>query len=528
MAQVTGTAPAQTAVTPPDGGPERVAVTGVAKSFGATRALTDASLEIRPGEVHTVMGENGSGKSTLVKVLSGVHQPDRGTLAVDGAPVAWLSAPAQAHRIGIATVFQEVLTVPGRTVLENIWLGASRSGVDGAERRAKAASILGELIGRDVDVDASVDTLSLSERQACCIVRAMVREPSLLVLDESTAALDVATRDRLFGLVRQRTPQGASVLFISHRMDEVFEISDVVTVFRNGATVASRIPISDTSATLLVGLMSDVGERPSLRAKRSVGELLLRATQVQLAPGCEPLDLDVRAGELIGLAGLEGQGQDLFLKALRGAPPAGGSVRRAAGSASVLIDRPAVARRHGITYVPRERRREGLFEQLSIRENFGLARMGDDRVGPLISSRRTDARLNRFGERLRIKMAKPSDPIASLSGGNQQKVLVARSLADDPTVLLLNDPTRGIDPKAKHDLYEVLLDLCERGLAVVMLSSDVDELLDLADRVIVFRANRISAELVGDQITRTNIVAAYFGSEEQSVAAVLEDEGTSE
>lgn len=510
-----------------DGGPSRVAVTGVAKAFGPTQALRDAALDIQPGEVHTVMGENGSGKSTLVKVLSGVYRPDNGSLVIDGEPTSWLSTPGQTRGIGVATVFQEVLTVPGHSVLENIWLGAPRAGLDHVQRKTKAAELLSELIGRDVDIQASIDSLSLSERQACCIVRALVREPSLLILDESTASLDVATRDRMFELLRRRTADGVSVLFISHRMDEVFAISDVVTVFRNGATVAARIPIGETSAKDLVSLMSEVGERAGSRARREDGVIVLRADELRLCEGADPVHVEVRSGELVGLAGLEGQGQDIFIKALYGMPAAGGTVIRVTDGGESVVDNPSVARRSGIAYVPRERRREGLFEQMSIRENFGLPRLHEDRWGPLVSFSRTDARLVRVAQRLNIKMAKSTNAVASLSGGNQQKVLVARSLAENPAVLLLNDPTRGIDPSAKHDLYEVLLDLCERGLAVVMVSSEVDELVDLADRVVVFRGNRVSAELVGDAVTRTNIVTAYFGTAEQDAVSAV-DGGKSE
>lgn len=502
-----------------DGGPSRVAVTGVAKAFGATQALRDAALDIHPAEVHTVIGENGSGKSTLVKVLSGVHRPDQGELVIDGQPTGWHSTPQQAHRVGVATVFQEVLTVPGRTVLENVWLGAPRAGADQAQRRARAEQLLGDLIGRPVDVTAPIDSLSLSDRQACCIVRALVRDPALLILDESTASLDVATRDRLFELVRERTAGGTSVLFISHRMDEVFAISDVVTVFRNGVTVASRIPIDQTSVRDLVELMSDVGERPERRGRGELGPVVIRADGVRLTADAEPINLEIRSGELVGLAGLEGQGQDLFIKALNGQGAAGGTVLRASDGEEVAITSPADARRNGIAYVPRERRREGLFDQLTIRENFGLPRLGEDTVGPIVSYARTEARLASVAERLNIKMAKPSHAVASLSGGNQQKVLVARSLAESPAMLLLNDPTRGIDPNAKHDLYDVLLDLCERGLAVVMVSSEVDELVDLADRVVVFRGSRVNAHLVDDAVTRTAIVAAYFDGDGHSEAS---------
>ncbi len=491
-----------------------VDVRGVTKSFGATRALSGADLEVRAGEVHTVMGENGSGKSTLVKILAAVHRPDSGTITVGGQSAHQMRSPSDARRLGVATVFQEVLTIPGRTVLENVWVGSRARQIDMEERRERAATILARLLGAPVDLDAPIESLSLSDRQACCVARAVVADPAVLILDESTSALDVATRDRLFEVVREMTATGASVLFISHRMDEVFQISDVFTVLRAGRTVAARLPASDTSPAELVRHMSGVDGHAERRTTVVNGEVVLRATGLRLAGDATPIDFELRAGELVGLAGLEGQGQDSFLKALRGiAAPAGGEVRRTGSRDDALLTRPAIARRHGVAYVPRERRHEGIFEQLPIGENFGLPALAQDTIAGLVQTRRTFRRLRRHAGPLSLKMGHPRNLITTLSGGNQQKVVLARALADAPQVLLLNDPTRGIDHNAKNDVYAVIDDLCARGVAVVMLSSEVDELVHLADRVLVFKDQAVSAELAGDAITRNNIVAAYFSSQ---------------
>ncbi|PWU55488.1 D-xylose ABC transporter ATP-binding protein [Micromonospora globispora] len=507
----------------------RIDVRGVTKSFGATRALSGVDLEVRAGEVHTVMGENGCGKSTLVKILSAVHRPDTGTISVDGRTVQQMRSPSHARRIGIATVFQEVLTVPGRTIFENIWIGARTTHLDKAERRQRTTNILTRLLGEPVDVDAPIESLPLSGRQACCVARSLVADPAVLILDESTSALDVATRDRLFEIVHEMTGNGASVLFISHRMDEVFEISDVLTVLRAGRTVASRLPASSTSPDELVRHMSGVEANAERRSSRPAGEVVLRASALRLLPDGAPIDFELRAGELVGLAGLEGQGQDAFLKALRGAPALGGGrVRRTGECDGVVLDKPSVARRHGVAYVPRERRHEGMFEQLAIGENFGLPRLAQDTVGGLIQQRRTFRRLRRQSEPLRLKMGDPRDLITTLSGGNQQKVILARALADVPKVLLLNDPTRGIDQNAKNDLYAVFDDLSVQGVAVVMLSSDVNEIVQLVDRVLVFRDQSVSAELTGDEVTRSNIVAAYFGSVSDGARDTLEGTGDAE
>jgi ABC-type sugar transport system ATPase subunit len=457
-------------------------VDGLAKSFGATQAIRSASLELRAGEVQCIVGENGSGKSTLVKVLSGVHRPDAGTLEIDGRKIA-LRSPRAAADAGVATVFQEVLVVEPRSVLENVWVGRDavfRSRTADDVKRQRAGAVLDELLDRPVELDEPVETLALSDRQACCIARALVREPRVLILDESTSALDVATRDRLFTMVRRLAAGGTAVVFISHRMDEIAEIGDRCTVMRSGDTVAT-LEKGDASAGELVRLMTGAEqiappEATAAVARAQLGEVVLKAE-----------GLELRAGEVVGLAGLEGHGQDAFLKRLWGTGA------------------------DGVAYVPRERRAEGIFESKSIRENFGLPTLDRDRRGPLLRPASTRARLQEWVSRLSITLGSPEDLITTLSGGNQQKIVMARWLATDPRVLLLNDPTRGVDIGAKRDLYRLLAALAGQGKAVVMLSTEVDEHVELMDRVLVFREGRVFCELAREAMTRESLVAAYFG-----------------
>jgi ABC-type sugar transport system ATPase subunit/ribose/xylose/arabinose/galactoside ABC-type transport system permease subunit len=472
-------------------------VEAVAKSFGPTIALRGCSFELVPGEVHALMGENGSGKSTLVKILAGVQRADAGQVLLGAAPLR-ARDPRAAVAAGVATVFQEVQCVPGQTVLDNLWLGrdglfrASRQATAAPrQRRERATTMLAELLGDCPDdlLAAQAESLSLSERQAVAIGRALLRDPKVLILDEATSALDVATRGRLFTVIRRLTEAGGAVLFISHRMDEVTEIADRVTVLRSGESIAT-LNRADAPVARLVELMTG-------------GEQLVQAeaTAPASAPGGEirlPADgLNLRAGEIVGLAGLEGQGQDEYLRSLRQAVPLS-----EAGPAS------AGAR---IAYVARDRREESIFPPLSVRENFTAATLGADARGGLISPRSAAARFAGYVSRLKIRLGRDSDAITTLSGGNQQKVVIARALASDPAVLLLNDPTRGVDIGAKRDIYALLRELAATGLAIVMLSTEVDEHLELMDRVLVFRDGAPAAELGREALSRAAVVGEFFG-----------------
>jgi ABC-type sugar transport system ATPase subunit len=389
-------------------------------------------------------------------------------------------------RAGIATVFQEVLVVEPRSVLENVWVGTDglfRDRTAARTKRERATEVLAELLGAAPPLDLPAEALSLSDRQACCIARALVRGPRILILDEATSALDVATRDRLFAILRRLAGDGVGVIFISHRMDEISEIGDRCTVMRSGETVAT-LERGDATTEELVRLMTGAEHLAPAAAREEAARREPGKTLFSYG------GLDVRAGEMVGLAGLEGHGQDEFLKALW----------QVGGDSGVRV-----------AYVPRERRAEGLFESKSVRENFGLPTLPEDTRHGLLSNARTRERLHGFADRLRITMRDPDDQITTLSGGNQQKVVMARWLATDPEVLLLNDPTRGVDLGAKRDLYALLAELTAQGVAVVILSSEVDEQVELMDRVIVFREHELFCELERSELSRQALVSAFFG-----------------
>jgi len=495
-----------------------VAVSEVCKSFGPTRALDSCSLELHPGEVHAIMGENGSGKSTLVKLLSGVQRPDAGRIAIDGSDLQ-IRSPAVAQSARIATVFQEVLVLPQRSVLTNIWIGTdgfvSRRMTKSQQRRT-ANAILESLLGRTLDLDAPAERLSISDRQTCCIARALVRDPRVLILDEATSALDIATRNNLFRLVRELRERGVATLFISHRMDEVEEVADCITVMRAGRSVAS-LRRGEADGEALVRLMTGADRvasnvRTRADATRRIREqVVLRAKSIRLEQSTREIDLEIRAGEIVGLAGLDGHGQDVFLRALAGGPVSAGEVRRCQADDEVRIDNRQAATAAGIAYIPRDRRSEGIFPTKSILNNFELPTLHMDRHAGVLRHRSTRSRFEEYAKSLRIVAGDRRNAITTLSGGNQQKVVLARWLATSPKVLLLNDPTRGVDLGAKRDIYEVLDRLALDGTAIVMLSTEVDELIELMDRVIVFREGAVATELPRAHATRQRIVAAFFG-----------------
>ena len=432
MANVGVTDTPETAPPSPPAGsaePSAIVAAAISKTFAATAALVDCSLELRRGEIHAIVGENGSGKSTLVKILSGVHRPDSGTLQLGSERVSGIASPASAARHGIATVFQEVLSIGPRSVLENVWLGMEgvlRAPTGLAERRNRVQDVLAELLASPPDLDLPVEDLSLSQRQACCIARALVRDPRVLILDESTSALDAETCDRVFDAVRRRAATGMSTIFISHRMDEVREVGDRVTVMRSGKTVAAGLSKEQATSAELLRLMTgadhlaDRETRASI-ATRPVGAPVLRTPDLRLREDTAPIDFELRAGELVGLAGLDGHGQDAFLWAL-----AAGPVTVVDAGRETVVTSPWRAARRDVYFVPRERRAEALFSGMNVGENFSLMTVGRDTRWGLIRRSASARRLAQFRERLGIVFGNAGQPIDTLSGGNQQKVILAR------------------------------------------------------------------------------------------------------
>lgn len=489
-------------------------VEGIAKAYGETRALKACDLAIRPGSIHAVIGENGSGKSTLVKLLTGVVQPDAGTIILSGQGSLRLSSPRAARQAGIATTFQEILVLEELSLLDNLWLGQDelfRTRIDPARRRAEAGTILSELLGSAVpDLDTKIADLDLGTRQAAVIARSLLLKPSLLILDEATAALDIATRDRLFAVLRSRVADGMAVLFITHKMDEIAALSDEVTVLRSGETVAT-LPVAEAKPARLLELMSGRLEAvPSPReTSAGSGSVRLSASGIGLALQAKPFDLPVRSGEILGLAGLEGHGADLFAQILGGVRTPLAGVIRAGGNEPIRGQAAFV--RHGVAYVPRDRKLEGIFAPLSIADNFSISTLDRyTRLG-LVDEGKVAAERTPLFERLGVKFGALGHAITSLSGGNQQKVILARTLAQKPRVLVLNDPTRGVDLATKQDIYALLLEQAAAGISVVIHSTEIEELLALCHRVAIFHDATLFGVLDHGGLTREALIAGLFG-----------------
>jgi ABC-type sugar transport system ATPase subunit len=496
-------------------------VRSLSKRFGPTIAVREASFDIRAGEVHALVGENGSGKSTLVKMLSGVHTPNSGEMVVNGERYERFSSPRMSQAAGIVTVFQEVLSVGSRSVLDNLWLGADgtfKSKVPKAEKIARAREVLEELLEHPPNLDTRVEDLSLSERQVCSVARALLRRPRVLILDEATSALDYDSRSRLFRVIGKLCDEGVGIVLITHRMDEIEEIGNRITVLRSGVTVGT-VEDDNWTAGQLVKMMTGGEHLAQAEARIEAREHLHRAPvvletrELVLAPDRTPINVQIRAGELIGLAGLEGQGQDGFLKSLAGLGTAAGQVVRKHDEREAVVSNHASAHSERIAYVPRERRGESLFEWMSILDNFSIATVDEDVRSGFLSRRAATRRFRDYISRLSIKTGNTANAITTLSGGNQQKVIIARWLATEPGILLLNDPTRGIDINAKRDLYRLLGELTAEGMAVVMLSTEVDEHIELMDRILIFNDFECTREFSHAEVTRQNLIASFFGKE---------------
>ncbi len=469
----------------------------ICKTFAGVRALANVSLSLRPGEVHALMGENGAGKSTLMKVLAGLHQPDAGEVLLGGRRVS-IRSPHEAMRLGIAMIHQELMPIPDLTVAENVLLGhepASRflGWIDRRALRAEAQRLLA-LLDANLPVDRRMRELSVAQMQTVEIAKALAFNARVVIMDEPTAAISGREVESLFRVIATLKKRGVAIVYITHRMDEVFRIAQTITVLRDGQSVGT-FPASDLDEPRLISLM--VGrELTAIFPPTSavMGEVALSVRGLDRKGAFRNVSFDVRQGEVVGLAGLMGAGRTELLSALFGLAPAERGEIEVHGR-PVRIRCPADAIRYGIGMVTEDRKAFGLVPEMSVRQNISLTALNACCRGPLLHHAREAEMVDASMREFAIRAAGSGQAVSRLSGGNQQKVVIARTLLAQPSIVLLDEPTRGIDVGAKIEVYKIIARLAREGKAVVLVSSDLPEIMSLGNRVLVMRQGTIAAEL---------------------------------
>jgi rhamnose transport system ATP-binding protein len=495
----------------PDNAPV-LSMTGVSKRFGGTQALDDVSLTLYPGEVHALVGENGAGKSTLIKIMTGIYSADSGTMTVADEIVTPRN-PAEAQALGIGAMYQEPLIFPDLTVAENIFIGHQDRGltVNWKKMDQDASEILASL---DIDLDPRMPAVSLvvAGQQGVEIAKAMSLETRVLIMDEPTASLSAHDVNRLFERVGRLRDSGVSVLFISHRLEEVFEIADRITVFRDGRNISTR-PIADVTEQSLIQEM--VGRDQSeffTRTNKSEGEVVLRVDGLGRSGVFNNVSFEVRQGEILGFAGLVGAGRTDVGLALFGVAPADTGHIELDGN-EIAVTSPKEALEQGLAYMSEDRRLLGLSLPQSVTSNITLATLPryTSRAGMLdTSAEHQDA--GTLAEKLSILTPSLSTPVAQLSGGNQQKTMLAKWLNTHPQVLILDEPTRGIDVGAKADVHRFIDDLAQSGMAIILISSDLPEILAMSDRILVMREGSVRGIFDSDEATQERVMTAAVGT----------------
>ncbi len=486
--------------------PAALEMRGITKSFAGNVVLAEVNLTAQAGEVHALVGENGAGKSTLMKILAGVYQPDGGQILIDGQAVRF-QRPAEALARGIAMIYQELSLAPHLTVAENIFLGCEplRFGlINQREINERAASLLSEF-GSRIDPRVRVGSLSAASRQLVEITRAVVEARRIIVMDEPTSSLTAHGVEELFRLIRDLKARGLAIIYISHRLEELNTIADRLTILRDGRVVYEG-RWGEISTDEMIRHMAG-RELKEIFPSREVklGEVRLRVEHLTRARAFEDVSFEVRAGEVVGIAGLAGAGRTELLEAIFGAQPAESGTVWACGTQLDSTD-PNRSVREGLGLLTEDRKRSGLCLNLSVAANLTLANVGAIVKGWFLQRRRENALANNYIEKLHIRPPSPARAVGRLSGGNQQKVLLARWLFADSQVFLLDEPTRGVDVAARAEIYRVINQLAEAGAAVVMVSSDLPELLGMADRILVMRRGRLVAELPARQTTQEEVL----------------------
>ena len=491
---------------------------GICKSFPGVRALNNVDFTLRKGEIHALMGENGAGKSTLIKVLTGVYEKDAGSIEIEGCPgEAHIHSPQQAQNFGISTVYQEITLCPNLTVAENMFIGRTSDRLVHWKDYEKRATEILDNLGIPARAKQELSRCSLAVQQMVAIARAVDMNCKVLILDEPTSSLDDKEVAMLFQLMRDLKARGVGIVFVTHFLEQVYEVSDRITVLRNGELVGEYavkdLPQVELVAKMIGKSLDDLAELEQFQKGKGAQDEVVYEAEGLSSSECRPFDFSIRKGEVNGFTGLLGSGRSESVRAIFGADQVTGGKVKINGKA-VRVSNPHEAMKNGIGYLPEDRKRDGIIADLSVRENIILALQTIRGMNHPIPRAKAEAFADEYIKALDIKTASQDTPIKSLSGGNQQKVILARWLLTHPQYLILDEPTRGIDVGTKLEIQKLVLKLAEEGMSVTFISSEIEEMLRTCSRLIVMRDRNIVGELTGDELTQAQVMKTIAGGEE--------------
>lgn len=490
---------------------------GICKEFPGTKALNNVDFTLRHGEIHALMGENGAGKSTLIKVLTGVYEKDSGSIWVEGLNETNISSPEAAQKAGISTVYQEITLCPNLTVAENIFIGRTKGArVKWKEYEEKATAIL-ENLGIPARAGQELSRCSLAVQQMVAIARAVDMQCKVLILDEPTSSLDEKEVEMLFGLMRDLKARGVGIIFVTHFLEQVYEVSDRITVLRNGEHVG-EYPVSELPQVELVAKMmgkdlNDVAALEEIGRKRIADDEVVYEAEGLSSSESKSFDFSIRRGEVNGFTGLLGSGRSESVRAVFGADRVTGGKVKIKGK-NVKITSPHDAMKNGIGYLPEDRKRDGIIADLSVRENIILALQVMKGFFHPMTKEQMYQFADEYIRALQIKTSSQDTPIKALSGGNQQKVILARWLLTHPDYLILDEPTRGIDVGTKLEIQHLVLKLSEENMSITFISSEIEEMLRTCSRLIVMRDRKIVGELKGEELNQAQVMKTIAGGEQ--------------
>jgi ABC-type sugar transport system ATPase subunit len=496
----------------------------ISKKFPGVQALDDVHFDILPGEVHAIVGENGAGKSTLIKIISGVYTADEGMMHLEGQGEVQFNSPREAQQAGIATIYQELSLYRDLSVAENIFTGhlpRRRFGaVDWPMMRQQAREILHSLEIYDLDVNRKVGMLSVGNQQRVEIAKALSRNARILIMDEPTAALTESDVEQLFKIVRLLQERNVAIIYISHRLQEIFTLANRVTVLRDGQYIGTKQVAETTEGELISMMVGRTVDNLFPKLETEIGAPVLEVRNLWRKPFTLGVDLTVHAGEIVGLAGLIGSGRSELAQVIFGISPAKSGQVLIDGK-RVKINHPGDAMRLGIAYVPEERGSQGLIRQMTVQENLTLAVLRSLTQGPFVDRNAEKTLAQQMIEQLRIRAYSREQIVNKLSGGNQQKVVVGKWLASRPRILIMDEPTRGIDVGAKAEIHRLMSELAMQGMAVLMISSEMPEILGMSDRIVVMREGKVAAEFSRAEATQEKVATAMMSEQNGSGDATV-------